>query len=186
MYGKIENDLFSRMGLCLDPNHPASKSVVQTAQRSINPEAGRDPRDAHHRLKRRQRMLADTLRGSDIPVTAVIPGMGNRLNLPIEEQVALLVPADSFRLMTEKIARGIFYIEDEKFVEPPYAIDFFVEVGEDWNEVLDKFSAIYAREPGIVVRRAVAPDDNISSLFEIEFWKHFKMYAAITKRDRGT
>jgi hypothetical protein len=162
---------------------------VQTAQRSMNPEAGHNARDAHHRLKRRQRMLAHTLRGADIPVTAVIPGMGNRLNLPIDEQVALLVPADSLRRVTEKIARGIFYIADGKFIEPPYEIDFFVldeEGAQDWKEALDKFGSVYAREPGIVVRRAVAPDDNTSSLIEIEFWKQFKTYASITKRRRGS
>jgi len=189
VYGKLESDLLSRMGLCLDPTHPASRSVVQTAQRSMNPEAGHNPRDAHHRLKRRQRMLADTLRGADIPVTAVIPGMGNRLNLPIDEQVALLVPTDSLRRVTEKIARGIFYIADGKFIEPPYEIDFFVldeEGAQDWKEALDKFGSVYAREPGIVVRRAVAPDDNTSSLIEIEFWKQFKTYASITKRRRGS
>jgi hypothetical protein len=36
-----------------------------------------------------------------------------------------------------------------------------------------------------VVRRAVAPDDNTSSLIEIEFWKQFKTYASITKRRRS-
>ena len=34
--------------------------------------------------------------------------------------------------------------------------------------------AVYAREPGIVVRRAVAAEDGVSSLFAIEFWKQFK------------
>jgi hypothetical protein len=131
--------------------------------------SGKRLRDGHHRLKRRQTMLADTLRGADIPVTAVIPGMGNRLNLPIDEQVALLVATDSLRLVTEKIARGIFYIADGKFIEPPYEIDFFVldeEGAQDWKEALDKFGSVYAREPGIVVGRAVAPDDNTSSLIE--------------------
>jgi hypothetical protein len=188
-YGRLESDLFSRMGVSLDPNHPASKSVVQTALRSMSPEAGRDPRDAQHRLKRRQKVIAATLRGPEIPMEAVIPGMGNRWKLPTEEQVAVLIPADSLRLMTEKIVRGIFYIADGKFIEPPYVIDFFLldeeaDAAPYWKEALDKFSSVYAREPGIVVRRAVVPDDNISSLFEIEFWKHFKTYACLMKGGR--
>jgi hypothetical protein len=44
---------------------------------------------------------------------------------------------------------------------------------QDWKEILDKFDSVYAREPAIVVRRAVAPDDNTSSLIETAlalFW----------------
>jgi hypothetical protein len=31
--------------------------------------------------------------------------------------------ADSFRRLTEKIVRGIVYIEDKKIIEPPYAVE---------------------------------------------------------------
>ena len=40
---------------------------------------------------------------------------------------------------------------------------------------------VYAREPGIVVRRAVTPEDGVNSLFAITFWKQqFKTYASVT------
>jgi hypothetical protein len=181
-YGKLENDFLSRVGLCLDPNDPASRSIVQTALRSMNPKAGRNPSDSEHRLKRRQKVLADTLHGADVPTTGIIPGMGNRWNLPAEEQHAVLVPADSFRRITEKIVRGLFYVEDGRFIEPPYRIDFLVLDGDApqfWRHVVDRFGNAYARGPGIVVRRAVVPDDNMTSLFEIEFWKQFKTYATV-------
>jgi hypothetical protein len=35
--------------------------------------------------------------------------------------------------------------------------------------------------PGVVVRRAVAHDDRLCSLFEITFWKQFKTYASVTR-----
>jgi hypothetical protein len=41
----------------------------------------------------------------------------------------------------------------------------------------------YAREPGIVVRRTVTPEDGMSSLFEVEFWHQFKTYASVERRD---
>jgi hypothetical protein len=48
------------------------------------------------------------------------------------------------------------------------------------KEALDRWATVYAREPRIVVRRAVAHEDRISSLFEITFWKQFKTYASVS------
>ena len=98
-----------------------------------------------------------------------------------------MIPADSFKRITEKIVRGIFYIEEQKFIEPPYKVDFFALISEDAafiEQTLDKFGTVYAREPGIVVRSAVASEDGVSSLFAIEFWKQFKTYASVTANDR--
>ena len=78
--------------------------------------------------------------------------------------------------------RGIFYIEDRKFIEPPHKITFLALAEANANiieSLLDNFGSVYAREPGIVVRRAVTPEDGVSSLFAIQFWKQFKTYALI-------
>jgi hypothetical protein len=148
----------------------------------------RDHRDRALRAARGKKVLGETLHGADIPETAVISGMGNRWNLPTEEQVAVLLPAESLRRMTEKIVRGIFYIEEQKFIEPPYVIDFFVlpeDATAPWSQALDKFGSINACEPGIVVRRAVAHEDDMSSLFEIKFWQHFKTYASVSRSEKS-
>ena len=79
--------------------------------------------------------------------------------------------------------RGIFYIEDEKFIEPPYVVQFFAardEAAKPVIELLEKFDERYARGPGIIVRRALVPEHRISSLFDIEIWKQFRMYAAVS------
>lgn len=36
-YGKLEQDFLIKVGLCLDPHHPASASIVQKALRSVKP-----------------------------------------------------------------------------------------------------------------------------------------------------
>jgi hypothetical protein len=66
---------------------------------------------------------------------------------------------------------------------PPYEIDFFVLDGNPaqyWKSMLNKFGTTYAREPGIIVRRAVAPEDQLSSIFEVTFWQQFQLYASVT------
>jgi hypothetical protein len=66
-YGKLESDFRDQVGLCLDPRNPASGSVVLDTLRSMNAQAGRNPRDAQQRLKRAQKILSQTLRGTQIP-----------------------------------------------------------------------------------------------------------------------
>jgi hypothetical protein len=187
-YGKLENDFLIKVGLCLDPNDPASKSIVETSLRALKPAAGRNPRDAQHRLNKGRKVLAEALQGNQIPDHGVFPGLDNRWSVPGEDPVAILLPVESFERITEKIVRGIYYIEDGIFIEPPYEIDFYA-LPEDgiatWKDALDRFGSVYAREPGIVVRRAVAHEDGISSLFEITFWKQFKTYASVSLSSDG-
>jgi hypothetical protein len=134
----------------------------------------------------KKRVDDEALKGAAIPQFGIYPGMGEKWGRPCVDQVALRIPAESFRRITEKIVRGIFYIEDKKFIEPPFTVSFYAlddASGGHIRKVLDKFGETYAREPGIVVRRVVTPEDGISSVFEIEFWEQLKTYASVTRPD---
>jgi hypothetical protein len=84
----------------------------------------------------------------------------------------------SVRKLSEKIVRGIFFIEDNRLIQPPYHIDFYAltdETAKPIMEMLQKYGTVHAHEPGIVVSRAVTPEDSVSSFFCIEIWGRFKM-----------
>ena len=182
-YGKLEQDFLLKVGLCLDPFNPASASIVQKSLRALKPAAARDVRDARHRQAKRHKILAEALQGDQIPDYGIFPGLDDRWRIA-SERMAILIPKESFERITKKIVRGIYFIEDSLFIEPPYEIDFFA-LPEDsiapWKDALDRFGSVYAREPGVVVRRAVSHDDRLCSLFEITFWKQFRTYASVTR-----
>jgi hypothetical protein len=181
--GKIEDDFLRRVGLCLNPHSAASSDIVLKALRAHTPAAGKNERDRNARAALRKRVLDEALEAAGFPEEAVYPGMGDRWGHPREAQLPVLIRADSFDRLTEKIVRGIFYVADRKFIEPPFAVESFAldpSVGEPIREIVDKFGVTYAREPGIVVRRAVT-EDGISSLFEIEFWGQLKRYATVLR-----
>lgn len=183
-YGRLEQDFLVKIGLCLDPHDPASASIVEKSLRSVKPAAARDTRDAWHRLGKGQRILAQALQGEQIPDHGIFPGLGDRWKDVPGERTAILISTKSFERITEKIVRGIFYIEDGVFIEPPYKIEFYAlpEGGIPfWNDALQRWGKVYAREPGIVVRRAVAHEDGLSSLFEITFWKQFRTHAIVNR-----
>src|SRR5262245_31399175 len=119
-YSKIEHDFHGRVGLCLDHNNPASRSIVEAAVRSIDAAKGRNPDDSHKRLLRGHKLMNQTLHGAQIQEENLYPGMSRPENVPAENRVGMLIPVEYFPRMVHKIVRGMFYIHEQKFIEPPY------------------------------------------------------------------
>jgi hypothetical protein len=74
------------------------------------------------------------------------------------------------------------HIEDSKLIQPPFEIEHVaVHEGQAQpiRDLIDHFGKTYSRPPGLIVRRAVVPEDGLSSLFEITFWGQFKTYATV-------
>lgn len=122
--GAIEENFLRLVGLCLDPDHPASQSVVQKNLRSMTPAAAATDQERRIRAALRQRVLDQALTGEAVSQYVVYPGMEEKWERPPEERDALRIPIEWFSRVTEKIVRGLFYVEEKKFIEPPYAVEF--------------------------------------------------------------
>jgi hypothetical protein len=181
-YGQMEEDLLFRLALCVDPKASATAGIVEKALRSMKPEFAKDERDKAARAARAAQLRRELLHGPNIPRSAVYPGLGERWGRSTNEGIGVRVPAESLRRLTEKIVRGIYYLEDQMFIEPPYVIDFYAlddEGAEPLRTLLKRFAQNYAREPGIEVRRAMPEDAPMNSIFEINIWGQFKMHAVV-------
>lgn len=184
--GIIEDEFLVRVALCLDPNDPASRSIVKKALRAIKPEYGKNPSDKRGREALAKRVSAELLEGENIPNQGIYPALGERWDRHPDSAIALKIPAEYFRRITEKIVRGITYLDTKRYIEPPHRVHFFAldENGaKPLLELIEQAGTTLAREPGIVVRKVVAPEDGISALYEIEFWKQFKMHATVVDDD---
>lgn len=173
-YGKLERDLIGRLGLALDANNPASAGLAEKALRAINPEAAKSEGDAAARDARAKKILRETYKGEELKGKNVLPGLGERWDRPIEEQLGISIPAESLPAMTEKVVRGITFREDGDLIEPDQKIEFFLVKDEDVQEVkemLDRAGKEFKREPGLVVRRARSA---AGDLYEITFWDQVK------------
>jgi hypothetical protein len=182
----MEDDLLFRLALCVDPGSPETAGIVDKALRSMKPEFAKDERDRAARSARAARLRAELIDGPEIERSAVYPGLGERWGRPPTEGLGVPVPAKSLRRLTEKIVRGIFFLEDNAFLEANHSIEFYALTDEGAGpikEFLDRFGREYARGPGIVVRRAVAADQPMGALFEINVWGQFKMYASVGPRE---
>jgi hypothetical protein len=181
-YGRIEKDLMIRFGLCLDPADPSSQGIVNKALRSLDPSYSKNEKDERSRLAKREQIMSQFLSANEIPRSSIYPNFGFYSHVPIEDQAGITISKKSINKLNEKIVRGIMYIEDGIYIEPPYSIDSFTLTDEASKPIIDaveKFGVIHAREPGIIVKRATIPEDKTTSLFAIEIWQRLKMYSSI-------
>ena len=180
--GAIESEFFVRIALCLDPKSPAFKGLSEKALRAMNPRFATSAADKRAREALARRIEAELLEGEKIPSEGIFPALGERWGRPHESGIAIVISAESFRRITEKIVRGMTYLEQGKFIESLYQIQFFAlddEGAKPVKDMLDSVGTVLAREPGIVVRRAVIPEDGVSALYESYFWQQFKTYASV-------
>ena len=181
-YGVLEQDLMIRVGLCIDPTAFESAGVVPKVLRSLDPKLAKNDKDRRAREAKRDQILKQVLKGTDIPLSAVYPRFGERWGRPPEQQVAVPLPKKSVDRLFEKIIRGLAYLEDGRFIEPPHTVALY-PLGENdapvFTSLLDRFGKVHARGPGIVVRRAVTPEDGLSAIYEITIWGMFQTYAVV-------
>ncbi len=186
LHAKGEAELLVRFGLCVDPDNPDNAGIVEKALRALTPSAARDERDARARAAHRQKILDQVFKGAGIPYQAVYPRFGPQPDIHDQEaeRVAVPISATALRRLTEKIVRGITYIEDGKFIDRPYRIEQYVlsdEGARPIKEILQRFGKAYERGPGINVMRAVVPEDQMSAMYGIEIWGRLTAYAILSR-----
>jgi hypothetical protein len=185
-YGVLEKDLMIRFGLCLEPDDEACKGIVEKALRSIDPDQAKNEKDRKARLGKRRQIIRQTMEGDAIPDEAIYPNFESRYAIPDSERVAVTISKKSVDRLAEKIVRGILYLENGVFVDESYEINIFTLTDSGAASIVEtvrRFGEEHSKGPGIVVLRAIVPDDNISSVFVITIWGRFKTYLVVLNKD---
>ena len=85
---------------------------------------------------------------------------------------------------TSQIVRGIWYIENQEFIDPPLTIVFYAledEKAAPIQELIAEREVVHSKL-GVIIRSTVAEADGKTSIFEITFWSQFKMYVFVGQR----
>lgn len=180
--GRIESRFLSLVALTLDPKAHATAGIPAKVLRSLRPEFGRNEVDARARALAAKRVAESIYRGP-IDDAQVYPTTGESAARAGSDPIPFLIPAEYFSRITEKIVRGLTYVESGKFIEPPKFVTFFPlreAEGTEFVQMIRLHGVEFERGPGITIRRVIAPEDNISGLYEVEFWGgQFRTYATV-------
>lgn len=181
-YGKLEEDLLIRIGLCLDPKDYQSLGIPEKVIRALNPRDAKNQRDRRLRELKGRKIFREMLSADKFPREGLFPNFDRPDAGWDEPPVALRINADHIKRFTEKIVKGITYLEDGHIIREPYRVQTFVLQDKDAAQVvlmLHKLGKIYAREPGILVHRGVAHDDRKTAIYSVTIWGRLKLYAHV-------
>lgn len=184
-YGKLEEELLFNLAYTVTPNTPASSGIYERAVRSADESLGKNERDRMARRARRQKVLQTIRCGNEVPNEGIYPGLGERWDSPKEDQAAFAILVDDIKRLCEKFVRGITYIENDAFIEPPFSVEFYAldqEGAEVINTLLDRHGSVYTLGPGFEVVRVVPCDEPRASMFKITVFSEFVMYAVVSDR----
>lgn len=176
LHGRNENELLLRLGLSVDPNDPRSSGILEKALRGLDPDASRNIRDRKARARQLLRVLTMLFTSEGGP----LPPVSDLRQSSMLHHVTLWIDTRSIELLMTKIVRGITYIKDQRFIEPPYDIEIYCPEGARPESLTEALSLAqhHACGPGISILRAIA-DDGLTSVCEITIWGSRRAVAVV-------
>jgi hypothetical protein len=158
--------------MTLDPRAFETSGIPQKVLRSLKPELATSDLDAQARSASQKRLLRSIHQGP-ISEENVFPTAGMQQARRSSDPIALHIPATHFQKVAEKMVRGISYVADETFIEPPLKVDFIPirsDINSEFVEIIKQQGVAMECGPGITIRRVLVVDMPPCGLYEIELW----------------
>ncbi|MCF2146138.1 HNH endonuclease [Desmonostoc muscorum LEGE 12446] len=183
-YGRLEEDLLLRLGLCIDPEDAKSSGITDKVLRSIDPHYANDRREKRIRERKREKIKQEIVKWEAIPPRGLHPNFQVQSNVYYPEYASIPISADKLERLCHKIVRGITYFVDQTFIENNFEIQFLTVDDKAAQPILKKYQQhlnTYDR-PGIKVVRAMTSENPDAGFYAIEIWGRLKMYAVVTPK----
>lgn len=183
-FGKIEQEMLIRFGLCLDPDDPASASIVQNAMASINPDLGTSKRDKRARQALKEKILRDVQRVDTLPTKGLLPDF--RRNWDRGSRHMVLLPGRELHRIIRKWVRGLHYLTLGRLLPLSIKIDVFHvtdEVASLAFHDIEPYAPTHIKPPGIFVMQASVTEGNVAeTIYRFVLWNQYKVCASVSER----
>lgn len=183
--GKVEQELLTKLGLCLDPAELKSFGIPDRVLRSLDPSAGKNERDSSHRLKKREKVLRETKVMRELPKQGIFPNFGPLPGVNYSEYPVVLIDPEEARKVIKKIVRGIAYIADKSFIEDGYEFELIVvDEGRatEMQKLVDENGQLFDPGAGFQVRRLLVENDRVGGIYFIDIWGRFRCYMVVSPK----
>ncbi len=178
-FGRIEERLLIRFGLCLDREDPRSRGIPNKALRALSPRHAKSEKDRRMRAALQKRILGSLVPRNAAPSRTFLPNFGPT---DASGENAIEVAGPDLKALGLKLIRGICYVTDRIYIEDSHAISVhFVheEPARPVIQLIEQFGKEYCRGPGVRIQRAAAEDDIHAGALDIELWGVLRMYGII-------
>jgi hypothetical protein len=171
-----------RMAMCIDPKTSGLSIIISKALRSMDPSAAKNQKDKRMRKALLEKIRKEVSKGDQVASNSLYPGFHGIKGLELSKQFAINITLDEIQMLGRKIVKGLFYVHDGKYIEGAFRIDVYAIDERNAlkiRDILSDYGKVYACGPGIVIERAVAIEDGMSSIFRITIWGKWIIYASV-------
>lgn len=180
-HGQLENDLLTRLMLCIDPSLEGVSGLKFKVLRSLGLDIdGLSKAEKERREARRAKIRAELTRDENLlNGPARVPG------LPAHEdsQYGVPIPYAGLSIITEKIVRGAEYKLHGRYVEPPYKVLTFIHDSDSVPQPFRPFLYSYDLGHGCRIRRLKTIEDANVVRYWITVWGTLHIGAMIDHED---
>jgi len=180
-FGKLEEDMLLKLGMCIDGNNPAAAGIVEKIMRSIDPAHGKNALDKKRRQHRREELKRGLIEIENVQLKSTLPF--SLPNLAKGARTAITVSTKELNRVIEKWVRGFHFSMLGEFIEPEYEIAIH-HVSEDgaeqaFREII-QFATVLRHGPGVVVTQVTKTEGGDRyTIYGFEIWGQFKAYASV-------
>jgi hypothetical protein len=180
-FGKLEQKLLLRFGLCVDPKKAESSGITDTVRRSLDPKYGKNEKDKQKRKKTKEKIKREIYGLNIIPSNGFLPNFGSYVN-DTPPYLAIDIQPNELEAFSCKLVRGLTYVFDKSFIEKADKIEvIFTKDNNEVEEVNQKISRhgqIDCVGTGIKVGHVFSKDKQLA-LYAIDIWDKLKIHAFV-------
>lgn len=187
--GAIEDELFQKLAVCINPKIAAASGIKEKVYRSFGvgvQESKMSGRDRSARLKRLERLINVTKSFSHTEMEA-FPGLGPHEGFPSESQKAFPAPTRELETVSKKIIRGMEYWLAKRYVEEPLEVEAYIYIKNeipDVQRLLTTLGKQHIYGPGFEVTR-VSGESGLAVIYKFLIWKTIKVYGSVMTPDES-
>jgi len=176
----MEEDLLTRLGLCIDPTAPECSGIAEKVLRSVNPEHAKNEKDKRSR-EAKLRKIGSSLK----PLSSAKPDQTLIAFSSAPSGPLIEIDRKLLEQFGEKFIRGITYAIDGSYIEDDYdiTVSHIVVPIDEFDTLAKQHCELHERGPGLVFFMGRATDDLNSKMFLIRIFGSLVLRAIVLPKE---
>jgi hypothetical protein len=181
-YSAIEEDLLLRLGMCTDHTRLPALGIGEKALRTIKPEFAKSEREREIRQRKRDKIKSEIIWTDSVPGRGLLPTL---TPIPIDQSrpfAMIKIPEKGLKALGHKLLRGTTFVLEDAYIDKRHRISVVIARPQDvefYDRIVHAHGETTHRGPGLIIHWARAHDDPLATLFMIDIWGTYRIYAAI-------
>jgi len=186
LYSKLEEELLTHLGPCINTKSNDEEYIQRKILRSINPEYGKNAKDANSRAKKRKKLLSDISIFKKIPSYGILPNFGPTTEIVLPEYPTIRINPINLEKFGEKLTKGFTFIFYELFIRKTDKIQIIIPQDININFVEELFLKFAYKHnnlgKSIIIERIKVEDNTkIDILYYFNIWQKLQFYSYVKK-----